>query len=173
MGDIVGQGQFDADDPDARLKALGRDRRAAEQPAAADRAEDDIEAGDILQQLEGGCALTGHHAVVVERMNQHCAGPRRDFGASGLAGTEAGFAEGDTAAETLDIPQNLGLGRTLRHHDVRRDAAQPGGAGKGGGMVAGGVRHDAMGGLGLGEREDRVARSARLEGAGGLEILAF
>ncbi len=51
------------------------------EPAAADRRDDDVEVGDLLEQLERGGARARDHAVVVERMDLDRAGavdaPRR------------------------------------------------------------------------------------------------
>ena len=62
-------GRLDADDPDRRLDVLDRHRDAGDQPAAADRHDDDVDLGPVADDLEAERALAGDELQVVERMH--------------------------------------------------------------------------------------------------------
>ncbi len=148
----------------------GRD--AADQAAAADRRQDDVEAGCVLHELQRRGALAGHHGGIVERVDHRRAGLGHDARRGFLAGGQRRRAEGDPAAQPLHL-QHLRPRRALRHHDIGWDAAQPRRPRHRRRMVAGRVGGDAAGGRRVRERQHRVGRAARLEGADVLQVLAL
>lgn len=117
---IIGTGGFRSDHADAGTQSLGGDGGATEEAAAADGSDHDVEVGDLCEQFEGGRALTGHHGVVIVRMNESSACFCDEARAGGFAGGDVGFAKRDEAAVAAD-GRDLGLRCVGRHHDVGGD----------------------------------------------------
>ena len=61
---------FDAVDPDRRASLLERGRDPADQPAATDPDDHDVQVGLVLEQLQADRAVTGDHRRVVERVDE-------------------------------------------------------------------------------------------------------
>ena len=70
-------GRLDADDADLRVDALERHRDAGDQPAAANRHDDDVDVGPVLGDLEPDRALPHDQLLVVERDGCRCSRARR------------------------------------------------------------------------------------------------
>src|SRR5688572_22930963 len=105
-------------------------------------------------------------------MDERRAGFTHDSSAGRLTSDLGWFTERDFAAIALDRAQ-LHLRRIIGHHDVGGNAANPRGAGDGGGMITGRVRRHALTRSGVVEREHGVRGAAGLERADFLEILAL
>ena len=73
----------------------GRDRRAGAQPAAADRRDERVEAGNVLEQFQCRGAGACDHALVVERMDLDCSRLHQDVGQHPLAIVERRLAPRD------------------------------------------------------------------------------
>src|SRR5205807_1760450 len=61
--------RFDADDADVRVVTLHGHRDAGDQSAAADRDDDRVELGPVLNDFQSERSLAGDELLVVERMN--------------------------------------------------------------------------------------------------------
>ena len=59
---------LDADDPRLRPKRLHRGGQAGDQTAATDRDEDDVDIGDLVEDVEAERTLAGDHHGIAERM---------------------------------------------------------------------------------------------------------
>ena len=60
--------------PGSPAAGLWHQRRAAQQPAATDRRDDQVQIGHVLEQFEHGGPLPGDDPVIVVRMHQRGAG---------------------------------------------------------------------------------------------------
>ena len=69
--------RLDADHADAGRERLGGRRAAGDQPAAADGCEQQVESGHLLEQLERGRALPGHHRRMLVRRHERRGRARR------------------------------------------------------------------------------------------------
>jgi hypothetical protein len=131
-----------------------------------------IEVRHVIQQFDGGRRRPRDHSVIVVRVHHRRSRFREHASARFLACRRRRVTKNDLRAVTSHSPL-LHLGRVARHDDVRRDPAQRGGAGECRTVIARRMGCDARTRLLLGEREDRIAGPARLEGAHVLEVLAF
>src|SRR4029453_17659043 len=77
---IIGLLRFGADHANARDRTLGRQRRATDEPAAADGRADDFERRNLREQLERGRALPRDDSRIVERMYELARLFGEDFG---------------------------------------------------------------------------------------------
>jgi len=167
---VRGEFRLDADDRGAR--APGADRRGdpGDQPAAADRHDDEVHVRKLLGYLEPDRALSGDHLAVVER---------RDDKVPVLGGQPGGY--GEPRGERRRTPYQLravaldrvGLrpGRGLRHHHNRVHAEQRGGIRDRVPVIAARVRHDAVFPGLVEPGGDRGVRSPQLERARWLQRL--
>jgi len=64
---VGGEFRLDADDRGVRAPGADRRRDAGDQPAAADRHDDEVHVRAVLGYLQPDCALAGDHLPVVER----------------------------------------------------------------------------------------------------------
>jgi len=120
-GGIIGARGFGGDHADAGAQGLGGHGGAAEQAAAADGAEDEVEVGVVLEQFDDGGALAGHDEKVVVGMHERGAGFRQDLRAGRLAGGGGGLAESDAVRPSARHCEPFD-GRSWPHHDVGGDA---------------------------------------------------
>lgn len=120
---VVGEFGLRADDACAGRGAFGGDGCAAEEAAATNGGDDDVEIGHFIQQFERCGALACDDVRVVERMHFRCTGLFDHFGLRCFAGGEGGFAERDDAAIARDGGFLHG-GRVAWHHDVCLGAAK-------------------------------------------------
>ena len=159
-------------DPHGRPDRLGRDGRARQQPAPADRAHHQVKAPNLLHELQRGGSRPGDYPRVVVGMDHRGPGlihnpPRR------LLPRPLGrLAEDYPAPVALDGGHLEAAGRP-RHDDGGGDPPEPRGPGYRGRMVARRVGRDAPPRLRIRERQDGVRGSAGLEGPGLLEALAL
>ena len=123
-GRVVGRERLTADDAQRGPSAVDGERGAGEQPAAADRRDDRVEPGDLLDELERRGARTGDHVVVVERMDLDRAGLGEHARDRRYARLERRFAQHDRGTVRVDRGA-LAARRGRRHDDVRGDAARP------------------------------------------------
>jgi hypothetical protein len=69
-GDVVGGQRLDADDARHRRERLDDRRAAGDQPAAADRHEQQVELAGVLVQLQRDGPRARHHVRIVERVHE-------------------------------------------------------------------------------------------------------
>ena len=118
---VVAHLGLDADDAQPGQSAVAAVRAAGDQPAAADRHEQQVERAAVLDQLERRRPLAGHDPLVVVRVDE---GEALALGPLG----DQRLAVGGVAVEAHD-PRAVALGRrrlgrrgVLGHQDRRRDA---------------------------------------------------
>ncbi len=134
--------RLDADDLDLRRQRLGGDGDAGNQPAAADRHDQQVEIGASGQHFERDRSLPGDDRGVVIGVHQDEAALARQL-VGGAAGVDqAVAAQHDLGAERLGAV-DLGERRPRRHHDRRRDAEAARVVGDALRVVAGRHRDDA------------------------------
>ena len=162
--------------PTTRVRRRQRrdDRRAAaDQPAAADRHDEQVELAGVLEQLEGDGAGAGHDERLVVGVDD--AQPALGGELRLQRGAVVGVAvEADDLGAVALRRGALGGGRVVRHEDRRVRAAEAGGERQRLGVVARrGGADAAQRRLGLGERRDRVVGAAELERADALQALGL
>ncbi len=135
---------LDADDLDRGLDVLGGDGDAANDPAAADRHDDAVEVGRVLEHLDADRALSGDDLVVVIGVDEKEA-LFLDQGLGGDLAVGQRLARQDDTGAMRPGALDLGRGRRLRHHDGGRDAEPLGMIGDGLRMIAGRHGDDAAG----------------------------
>src|SRR6185369_4585756 len=130
--------------------------------AAADGDDDDVDVGEVLEDLEADGALAGDDVgVVVGRDEGH--GPFGDeLPGDGLA---CGLGDEDDLGAVAAGRFDLQRGRHVGHDDGDGDAEGPAGVGEGLAVVAGGVRDHAGAAAVEVEAVQGVRRAAELEGA--------
>jgi hypothetical protein len=168
-GRIVSQIRFAADHPEPGSHLGGGDRGATEQAPDTDRCHDDVEVADVGEELQGRGTLTGDDPGVVVGVDLDRTGPADDVG---LRRLPRRLAPCDQAAVAGDR-RSLDVRSVAGHDDVGGDPPDPGGQGERLGVISRRVADHAVGGLGLGQREHRIAGATELEGADLLEVLAL
>ena len=160
--------RLDADDPRAGPQRLHRERDAGNEPAAADRHDDQVDLGHVLDDLQAEARVAGDDVVVVERVQEVEAGRlelldhREELR---HLGREADLAA--VAARGFDLRP----WRALGHDDRDVNALRPSGVRDRLGRVPRAHRHHP-GALRLGRQaRHRVHRPPHLERAGALEVL--
>ena len=166
------RGRLDADDFHLWSQRPQREPDARREAAAADRNDDRLHLGQLLDELEADRPLAGDHVEVLERMHERRAGLlhvgdcRRDRvleRRSGQLGARA------VVARRLDLRH-----RRLRGHEDRGlDPGLARGPRDRLAVVAGTGRDDARLALGLAQRSDLVDGAANLERARALERLGL
>ena len=161
-----------ADHADLGVERVHGDRDARREPAAAGRDEDRPHLRALLDDLEPERALACHDVRVVERVDEHRAGPRRE---------QQRLLERVLHRRPVqDHRRAVGAGRLhLRHrrplgHDHGgRGAEQPGGERDALRVVARARRHHAAGPLRVGQPGDPGVGAAHLERPRALQVLAL
>ncbi len=161
-----------ADDLDRRFDRARRDRVAGDEAAPADREDQEIEVGGILQHLERDGALPCDHQRIV--IGVHEGEPAR---LGDRLGADLGFRHGlafehhfsATCLRRLDLHER----RRYRHDDGGRDVEALAMVGDRLGVVAGGHGDDAARAGGRVEGCKLVERAALLERVGDLQVLVF
>ena len=146
----VEAGWLDADDLGRRRQIVEGERHAADQPAAADRAEQQVGLGalgrQLVERLETGAGLAGDDLGIVERVQQRKAfllgDLARPFGRHFLARPRAVVGDDDARA-VAGSGVALGGRRVDRHDDGDRNAERLAGGGQALREIAGGVGDDA------------------------------
>ena len=153
-------------------RPLTRQRGAREEPAAADGGDHDVERPGLFEQLQRRGPLAGDHVPVVERVNERETVGGDLGGHGGLARFERRLAEHDPRPVALGRGP-LDRGGRPGHDDRHRHAEQLTGQGQGLGVVPGGMRDHTGGLAALIQLQERIHRSAELERADALKILAL
>ena len=155
-----------------RRERAGRQRRTAQEAAAAEADEEGIERTDLVEQFLRRGALAGDHVGVIVRRNQgHAAlfGKAAPDRLAVLAVTVVDHDIAAVAARRCDLRCRC----VVRHHDRRRHAEQARRQRDRLRMVAGRERDDAGFALAPVEARQRIEGAAELEGAHALEVLAL
>jgi hypothetical protein len=163
---------FDADDLDRRVCAARGDGIAGDQPAAADRDDENVEVGRVFQHFERDGALTGDDVRIVVRMHPDQIALGRDRLGARLRFGERLAVEHDVGAMRLggfDFHER----RRHRHDNGGGDIQAPGVIGHRLGMVAGRHGDDAAAALFGRQGGELDAGAALLERIGDLQILVF
>ena len=121
--------------------ALDGGGRPGDQPAPAHRDQHQVQVGGVLEQLEGGRALPGHHVVVVEGVDQAQAAGGGQLGREGLA-VLAGHPGHDHLGPVGPGGGHLGRVGAGRHHHHRPAPGLGRGQGDRLAVVAGADRQD-------------------------------
>src|SRR5664280_419341 len=114
--EIVSRLGLDAEDAGGRPERLHGDRHAGKEPASAERSEDGVEVGHVLEQLEPGGALPRDDGNVVERWNEDSALVRDDLPGDPLAALLGAIVEthlGPVPARGGELERR----RVVRHDD--------------------------------------------------------
>ena len=171
-GERCARGRLHADDLHLGPQRPQRETDARREAAAADRNDDRLDLGQLLDELEADRPLARDHHRVLERMHERRAGlldvgdRRRDRVLERRADQLGARA---VVARRLDLRH-----RRLRGHEDRR--LDPGLArrpGDGLAVISGAGSDDARLALGLAQRADLVDGAADLEGARALERLGL
>ena len=149
---------------------LGDRRHAGNQPAAADRGDEGVDRGHVLQHFLGGGAGAGDDPRIIERMDEGVAALRLQLTRMGISGIEGVAVQHHVGAVTFRLRHLYG-GRVGGHHDHGFDAEPVGVIGEALRMIARRRRDHALGARRLVELEQRVERAAFLIGGGELQIL--
>ena len=163
---------------DAHLATdLGRElgeraRDAGDQAAAADRHDDVLDIGDLLEDLEGERSLAGHDIRVIERRDDDRAGALGECGRALQRLVDDVAVQHDLGAVVAGRLQ-LGQGDTERHEDRGRDAELAGGERDALGVVARRGCDDAAGALLGAQLGEQVERPADLVRPGALQVLGL
>ena len=169
---VVGARGLAAKDSNGRSNASGAEARSAQQTAAADWCKDGVQIAHFFEQFLCGGGLASDDAIVVVRMNEMRASfslhARGDLGARG----NGWLAECDLAAVGFD-GLDFHFRGVFRHDNVGGDAAPGGGASDRGAVVSAGGSDDAVRGLFVRKRKNRICRPANFEGAGLLQVFTF
>jgi hypothetical protein len=164
--------RLDPHDPDPGRAALDRGRRAGDQPAPTHRDEHQVQVGHLLQQLEGGRALPGHHVVVVEGVDQVQAALGGQVGGEGLA-VLAGHPHADDLGAVGPGGGHLGRVGPGRHHHHRPAPGLGRGQGDRLAVVAGRDRQHPGRPPGRVQGEQGVERPPGLERPDPLQVLGL
>ena len=156
----------------AGLHRARRDGVAGDQAAAADRNDQHVEIGDILEHLERDRALAGDHVRVVIGMHPDELPLGRDRLGAHLRIGDGLAVEHDRRAVRLGR-RDLHERRRHRHHDGRRNFQPLRVIGDRLGVVAGRHRDHAARALGGAQRRELRERAALLERVGDLQVLVF
>ena len=124
------------------LEELGQAGDARRQSAAADRHQDHVHQGQVLDDLHGDRALAGRHIRIVEGMDKRVAVLFGKLGGMGCGVVVDIAVQDDLGAQGLG-PVDLDQGRRRGHDDDRFGPAFPGRVGDALGMVARGSRDQA------------------------------
>jgi hypothetical protein len=163
-----------ADDLDVRGDALDVDADAADEPAAADAAEDGLEVLQVRlpQQLHADGALAGDDVRVVEGWDADQAVQLLEARGLCLCRVEVGAVQDDAAAQPAHVLV-LDIRGALRHDDGRGDAQVAGRVGDALGVVAGAAGDDALPARLRVQVRHLVVGAAQLEAEDGLQVLAL
>ena len=158
------RGELGLDADHGRARGAGPHGRGypRDQPAAADRHDDQVGLRAVRHDLQADRALPRDDPPVVKRRDQHIAVPRRELGGGREPRLQRGGHGHDLGAVVLD---RLGLdprGRTRHHHD-RAHAEQGRGVRHRVTVVAAGMRDHAVLPGGPFARHDRVVGAPQLE----------
>jgi hypothetical protein len=162
--------RLDADHADAGLERARRRRDAGDQAAAADRHDEHVELGHRLEHLEPDGALAFDDQRVLVRMHEDEVVALREL-ARMRAGLVKGFALQHHARAVHLGVLDLGVGRSLRHHDDRRDAEARRMVSDRLRVVARAHGDDAALSFRVGQPQQLVQRAALLEGRRELQVL--
>ena len=156
---------------DARLgpQRLDRARDPDAEPAAAERDEHGVRSGEVLQQLEPDRPVAGHHALVLDGMDEDAVRFRVAGGLERLPPAVVGHLV-DPRAEPLHR-RELGLGRVVGHDHRAGHAELARDPGDALAHVAGGRGDHAGPQVVRRDLEDGVACAAELERADRLQVL--
>ena len=143
---VVDEGRLGADDLQVRPQALGVDRDARDEAAAADGDDQRVQERRLLEELDGDGALARDDVGVVGRVHEAAA----DLGALGRRGLGARGvrrrAQRDTRAVARDGGPLHGR-RRVGHDDVGVAPQELRGEGDGLGVVPAAVRHERARGV--------------------------
>ena len=156
--------RLNADDLQVGLEMLRGHRASRNQAAAADRNEQNVEIGDVVQKFEPRGALSGDDERIVVRMNEREPFGRRDL-MSASGGIRQRIARQNHARTELFGASNFRERRRPRHHDRRRNAEPAALIRDGLRVISGRHRDDALRALGVRKYEHAVCRAAVLERA--------
>ena len=159
-----------ADDVDVGAPALGRDRDAGHEPAAADGHDDRVDVGDRVDDLEADGALARDDRRVVERGHERGAGVGRQLERGRERAGEVGAREHHLGFVDLGA-RDLGERRVGGHDDGRRDPEPVGVVGEALRVVAGRRGHDPFGPVRLRQRQEEVEGAPFLERRRELQVL--
>ena len=168
---IVGLLGFRADHANARDSALGRERGAADESAAAHGRADDIERRNLRQQLERRGALPRDDSLVIERMNELARLGGKNLREPLLARRQSGLAQFHARARRFD-------GRDFRARGIPGDdddgahAARPRRQRQRIAVIARGVRDHERRARRI-ELQQHVHGAAIFERAAGLQVFAL
>ena len=171
-----GPGRLDAQHRSARrpLGQIGRD--ACDAAAATDRHDHQIRlAVELVENLGGDGALTGHRARIVVRRHQRRAGPRDVIERRG-SGLVVRLADGDQLDEVPSVVADavaLLLRRLGGHVHPAMDAHRPARHREALRVVARRRAHHARGDLVVGQLHQQVVRAAQLVRPDRLQVLAL
>ena len=164
--------RFDADDFDPRVRRLERHRHARDEPASADRHDDDVGLWKVFMDLEAERSLARDELRIVERMNI-CESALDDELPGFLVGLVPDRAVQHHFRSVRARRVDLGRRRILGHDDDGVHAIQPGGERHALCVVAGRGADDAAPFLLVGQVREFVERSTNLVRAGFLEHLGL
>ena len=155
------------------MRVLGKRRRdSGDQPAAADRHDDDVHVGHVLGDLQADRSLSRSDERVVEGMDERPACLLLELSQPVEHGLRSRRFEVDLGAVA---PSGGDLGRTRRrpHHEQRVETFEPGAVRQRLRMVACGDADHASRALLRRQRAQLVQDAARLERARALEELGL
>ena len=147
-----------------------RDRgHPRDQPAAADRRDEGVYDGRVLEHFDRGRARPGDHPTIVERMNEGVAALALQHPRVRVGGIERVALQDDRRAVALGLHHlhRRGVGG---HHDRRGDPEPARVIGEALRVIARRRRDHARGARLVGKLEQGVERAALLVGGGELEI---
>jgi hypothetical protein len=163
-------GRLDADDAHLGQERLDDHRDAADEPAATDGDDDDVEAAELIYQLQADGALPRDHLGILERMHQQRAAPLRVRGGDGPRVVPVAAVPLDARAHVAQPPLGR-LRRALGQIDRGRHAAPGRRVGDAEPVVAARRGDHAVRELRRLGGEQPIAGAARLERAGHLQLL--
>ena len=164
--------RLDAVDRAPRPALLDGRRDAADEPAAPDPDDDDVDVREVLDDLEPERPVAGDHVRIVERVGERQAALVADLLEPGERLADVLAVEDDLRA-VPDAGVDLRAYGAGRHHDDRRDARLAAGPGVGLPGVPGRQRDDPRPPLLRGQRRDLGRHATRLERARDLEVLGL
>ena len=164
---------FDTNDARGRAQRFDGGGNAGDETAAADRYNDDVDIGQILDDLETNRALTGHDKRILVRMHE-CEAALFAQLLHLLERLEHVAVQDDFSA-VASAGIDFGLRRVRRHDNRAGNSFSSGAVGEGLRMIAGGDADHAARFFLRAQMMQAVEDTARLEGAGflkafGLEI---
>ena len=140
------------------------------QPAAADRNDDRVEIGRVLEHFQRHRARAGDDLRIVERVNEDVAVLERELAGLGVSIVEHVAVKDDLGAVAGGL-RHLHRRRRRRHDDRRRNAEPLGMIGDRLRVIAGRRRDHAARALLGRQLQQFVERAALLVGGGELQIL--